>query len=176
MIGHFSPSTGSVAIALLCAGLQGCIPHASAPEAVGPIDTKTASQLQASIRGSQGDKYTIEHEYDGKPFNAHWEIGNALKKDSRLQMKPPGEWDQADVYQCLEIVLAAHPSKPWYGTIDDTVLALFRKALQSPENVAVGYTPDTPYESRVTVKHYDTEWFVEVHTQILDENGMNLGF
>ncbi|MGV3484567.1 MAG: hypothetical protein ACO1RT_09130 [Planctomycetaceae bacterium] len=164
------------ALPLLMLASAGCIPQATAPEVTGPIDTKTASQLQASVRASQGEAYTVEHQYNGKPFTASWEVSNALKKSARLQIKPPGDWDQADVYQCLEIVLADHSTKPWYGAIDDTVLSLFRQAVKADENIAVGVAPDTPYESQVTVKHYDAEWFVEVNTKILDENGMSLGF
>ena len=165
-----------LAMVLFGLAVPGCIPQSTAPEVTGPIDTQTASQLQASIRASQGAAYTVEHQYEGKPFQAQWELSNALKKSARLQIKPPGDWDEADVYQCLEIVLAAHPSKPWYSAIDDTVLSTFRKALQAEDHVAVGMAPDTPYECQITVKHYDAEWFVEVNTKILDENGMSLGF
>jgi len=111
----------------------------------GPIDTKAASHLQASIR-------------------------------AQLQIKSLGDWDQADVYQALDVVLKSHETKPWFAAIDDPVLDLFRSALRANDDVAVGSVPETPYEARLTVKQNGSEWFVEVQVQILDENGQALGF
>ncbi len=153
----------------------GCMPEAKAPVVTGPIDTTTASQLQGQIRISNGDRYTVEHECNGKAFTANWELGNAFKKNAKLQLKPPGDWSEADVYQALEVVLNAPASKPWYSQVDDTILRLFREALKADDHRAVGMPPETPYDIAVKVNQYSTEWFVEVRIQILDENGMALG-
>ena len=162
-------------IAPCCLFSCGCMPEAKAPVVVGPIDTTTASQLQGRVRTSNGDRYAVEHECNGQTFTANWELGNALKKNAKVQLKPPGDWSEGDVYQAIEIVLADHGTKPWYAQIDDTVLRLFRDALQDDNNRAVGMPPDTPYDVAVKVNHYESEWFVEVKVQILDENGMALG-
>jgi hypothetical protein len=67
---------------------------------------------------------------NGKPFKANWGLGNALKKTARLQIKPPSDWDKAEVYQALEVVLAAHQSKPWYGAIDDSLMGLISRSIK----------------------------------------------
>jgi hypothetical protein len=154
----------------------GCLPRSAPPEVEGPLDTTKASQLQAKIRSQHSEKYSIEHQVNGKPFVANWELGNALKKSSQLQIKPPADWTQGDVYQALEVVLEAHESKPWYGAIDETVLRTMRAAAQDDEGFAMDLAPETPYEVAVKVKHHSSEWFLEVKVQILDENGMALGF
>lgn len=170
-----SRSVGWVGV-LVLAGSIGCFPAAEPPTVQGPLDTNTASQLQAKVRSQYGDKYSIPHEYEGQAFEAHWELGNALKKSSQLQMKPPATWSQGDLYQALQVVLEAHQSKPWYGSIDDTVLRLMREAVDADEGRATDLAPDTPYDVAVKVKQHSTEWFLEVKVQILDENGMALGF
>ena len=154
----------------------GCLPASKAPVVEGPLDTNTASQLQAKVRSQHGDRYSISHQCNGKDFDANWELGNALKKSSQLQMKPPADWTVGDLYQGLQVVLEAHESKPWYGLIDDTVLRLMREAADSPDGWATDLAPDTPYDVAVKVKQHSTEWFLEVKVQILDENGMALGF
>jgi hypothetical protein len=159
----------------LCLFCCGCMPEAKAPLVTGPIDTTTASQLQGRVRISNGDRYSVEHQCNGQSFTATWELGNALKKNAKVQLKPPGDWSEGDVYQALEVVLAAHATKPWYSQIDDTVLRLYREALKDDNNRAVGMPPETPYDVAVKVNHYESEWFVEVKVQILDENGMALG-
>ena len=164
---------GLAALAMIV--VSGCMPEAKAPVATLPIDTETASKLQGQVRISNGDRYSVDHELGGKSFQANWELGNALKKNAKVQLKPPGDWSETDVYQALEVVLAAHQTKPWYSQIDDTVLRLFRQALKADENRATAFVPDTPYDVAVKVNHYEKEWFVEVSTQILDENGMALG-
>jgi hypothetical protein len=151
------------------------MPESKPPTVEGTLDTTTASQLQAKIRNKYGNKYSVPHQYNGQEFEANWELGNALKKSSQLQFKPPVDWSQGDVYQALQVVLSAHESKPWYGTIDDTVLDLMREAVDADEGRATGFAPDTPYDVAVTVKQHSTEWFLEVKVQILDENGMALG-
>jgi hypothetical protein len=172
-VGRFSVQL----VACICLGVAaGCLPQAAPPVAEGPLDTKQASQLQAKIRSQHSEKYSIEHQVNGKPFVANWELGNALKKSSQLQIKPPGDWTQGDVYQALQVVLEAHESKPWYGLIDETVLRTMREAAEAEEGFATDFAPDTPYEVAVKVKQYSTEWFLEVKVQILDENGMALGF
>ena len=153
----------------------GCMPEAKAPSVDGPIDTTTASQLQGQVRISNGDRYSVEHECNGQSFTANWELGIALKKNAKVQLKPRGDWSDADVHQALEIVLADHNTTPWYAQIDDTVLSLFREALKDDNNRAVGMPPDTPYDVAVKVNHYESEWFVEIKVQIVDENGMALG-
>jgi hypothetical protein len=159
---------------ILCA--CGCLPASKPPTVEGPIDSTTASQLQARTRSQFGNKYSIDHEVNGREFTANWELGNALKKSSQLQMKPPSDWSQGDLYQALQVVLEAHESKPWYGAIDETVLRLMREAAKADEGRAIGFAEDTPYELAVKVKQHSTEWFLEVQVQILDEDGNALGF
>jgi hypothetical protein len=93
-----------------------------------------------------------------------------------LQLKPPADWSEGDLYLALEIVLNGHATKPWYPAIDDTVLRLMREALKDDNNRATGYAPETPYDVAVVVKQHTSEWFLQVKVQILDENGMALGF
>ena len=119
----------------------GCMPEAKAPVVTGPIDTTTASQLQGQIRISNGDRYTVEHECNGKAFTANWELGNAFKKNAKLQLKPPGDWSEADVYQALEVVLNAPASKPWYSQVDDTILRLFREGSRPTTIVPLACRP-----------------------------------
>jgi hypothetical protein len=154
----------------------GCQGEAKAPVPKGPIDTTIASQLQGKTRISNSEKYSVTHEYKGQEFTANWELGNALKKSSQLQLKPPADWSEGDLYLALEIVLNGHATKPWYPAIDDTVLRLMREALKDDNNRATGYAPETPYDVAVVVKQHTSEWFLQVKVQILDENGMALGF
>ena len=162
--------------AILLACILGCMPESKPPVVDGPLDTNTASQLQGQIRSKYGDKYSVTHQYDGQDFDANWELGNALKKSSQLQLKPPADWGRGDLYTALQVVLDAHQSKPWYGKIDDTVLRLTREAIDDAEGRATDLAPETPYDVAVKVKQHSTEWFLEVKVQILDENGMALGF
>ncbi|TWU55435.1 hypothetical protein Poly59_17330 [Rubripirellula reticaptiva] len=162
---------------LLFCLMVGCMPASKPPTVVGPIDTKTASQLQATIRAKHGPIYSIEHQLGDKAFSANWELGNALKKSAQLQIKPPSDWSDTELYQALEVVLNAHESKPWYGQIDDTVLRLMRESLRSETGeVAEGYADETPYEVTAKVKKNGNEWFLQIKTQILDEDGNALGF
>ena len=154
----------------------GCMPESKPPVVDGPLDSTTASQLQGQIRTKYGNKYSVTHQYDGQDFDANWELGNALKKSAQLQLKPPADWGRGDLYTGLQVVLDAHESKPWYGKIDDTVLRLMREALDDDDGRATDVAPETPYDVAVTVKQHSTEWFLEVKVQILDENGMALGF
>lgn len=165
-----------IAAVLLLMWSAGCLPQSAPPTVQGPLDTETASQLQGRIRIKHGDRYSITHQVNGKEFAANWELGNALKKSSQLQIKPPAEWSQADLYQALQVVLEDHESKPWYGSIDDTVLRAMREAVAADDGRATGLAPETPYDVAVMVKQHSTEWFLEVKVQILDENGMALGF
>ena len=50
----------------------GCMGETKAPVAKGPIDTSVASQLQAKRRSSNGNKYSVTHEYKSQEFNANW--------------------------------------------------------------------------------------------------------
>ena len=154
----------------------GCLPESKAPVVEGPLDTKQASQLQAKIRSANSEKYSVPHKYNDQEFTANWELSNALKKSSKLQIKPPADWSDADLYQALEIVLNAHETKPWYSSIDDTVLRLMREASRADNNLAFGFAPETPYEIQVKVKQHSTEWFLEVQVQILNEDGTAIGF
>lgn len=154
---------------------SGCMPESKPPTVQGPLDTKTASQLQGKIRISSGPRYSVTHEVNGKEFTANWELGNAMKKSSQLQIKPSAEWTEGELYQALEVVLQAHETKPWYAQIDDTVLRLMREALKDDNNRAIGVAPDTPYDIAVKAKQHTADWFLEVKVQILDENGMALG-
>ena len=169
-----------VVLAVYLSGLllmtTGCFPETQAPVASGPIDTNTASQLQAKTRSANSEKYSVPHQYKGKEFTANWELSNALKKSSQLQLKPPADWADTDLYQALEIVLNAHDTKPWYPAIDDTVLRLMREALRDKDNRASDYVPETPYAVAVTVKQHTTEWFLEVKVQILNSDGTAIGF
>lgn len=155
--------------------IPGCMPESKPPEVTGPLDTETASKLLGRIRNANGPKFSVPHSFNGNEFTANWELGNTLKKNSQLQIKPPAEWSEGDLYQALEIVLNAHETKPWYGNLDDTVLRLMRAALKDDNNRAVGVAPDTPYDIAVKAKKHTKEWFLEVKVQILDENGMALG-
>jgi hypothetical protein len=156
--------------------VTGCMPEAAAPVAKGPIDTSVASQLQARTRSKNGEKYSVTHQYKDQEFTANWELSNALKKSSQLQIKPPADWEPSDLYQALEIVLNGHATKPWYPAIDDTVLKLMREALKADDNRATGFAPETPYDVAVKVKQHTSEWFLEVKVQILNEDGTAIGF
>jgi hypothetical protein len=164
----------SVATSLLVA--TGCLPQSKAPEVKGTLGTNKAAQLQSKIRSSNTAKFSVPHKYNDQEFTANWELSNSLKKASQLQMKPPADWTDADLYQALEIVLNAHETKPWYGKIDDTVLKLMREASRDDNGLAFGYAPDTPYEVQVKVKQHTSEWFLEVKVQILEEDGTAIGF
>ena len=130
----------------------GCLPQTSAPVVEGPVDTNVASQLQSRIRAANGDKFSVPHEVNGKEFTANWELGNAFKKSSQLQIKPPADWSEGDLFVALDTVLTAHETKPWYGQIDETVLRLMREALADSDHRARDLAPDTPYDTTVTVK------------------------
>lgn len=156
--------------------IAGCLPESKAPEVKGTLDTNQASQLQAKTRSANSEKYSVPHQYNDQEFMANWELSNALKKSSQLQLKPPADWTDADLYQALQIVLEAHETKPWYSLIDDTVLKLMREASRDDNGIAFGYAPDTPYEVQVKVKQHSTEWFLEVKVQILNQDGTAIGF
>lgn len=158
-------------------GTTGCMPEAGPPTVEGPIGSSTASQLQAKIRMNNGESFEVEHQMEGKPFTAHWLLGNALKKTSQLQIKPPAEWSDVEIYQALEVVLADHSTKPWYGQIDDTVLTLARRVLKDDQReLASDLAPETPYDVAVKIKQHSTEWFVQVQVAILNDDGINVGF
>ncbi|TWU54630.1 hypothetical protein Poly51_33490 [Rubripirellula tenax] len=155
----------------------GCLPASKPPVVEGPIDTSTASQLQATIRAKHGSNYSIEHQLGDKTFSANWELGNALKKSAQLQIKPPGDWTEIELYQALEVVLSDHESNPWYSNIDHTVLRLMRESLQSGTGeLASDFVAETPYDVNAKVKKNGNEWFLQIKTQILDEDGNALGF
>jgi hypothetical protein len=163
-------------LALSLLTTTGCLPESKAPVVDGTLDTNTAAQLQSKVRSSNGNNYSVEQTYNDQKFTANWEISNALKKSSQLQMKPPAEWSEIDLYQALDVVLQAHETKPWYGNIDDTVLRLMREALKDDNNISSDFAPDTPYHVQVKVKQHSTEWFLEVKVQIYDEDGTAIGF
>lgn len=162
------------AVCLVC--LMGCLPQSQPPVVEGTLDTNTAAQLQSRIRSANGAKYSITHSHGDQEFAADWELSNALKKASQLQIRPSAEWSEGDLYQALVTVLEAHESKPWYGRIDDTVLRLMREAIKEKDGRASDVVPDSPYAVAVTVKKYSTDWFLEVKVQILDEDGTAVGF
>ena len=163
--------------------LVGCMPEVGPPVVQGPIDLSTASQLQSSLRASQGPSFQVEHELQveggvgPKAFTANWLLGNLFKQDSQLQIKPPADWTDAEVYQALEVVLAAHKTKPWYGQIDATVLRLVSEVMQDDQlDFASDLAPETPYEVSVKVKQHSSEWFLQVQVLIRSADGMNVGF
>jgi hypothetical protein len=166
----------AASVAACLSFVTGCMPEAGPPVANGPIDTNVAAQLQARTRSSNGDKYSVTHEYKDQEFTANWELSNALKKSAQLQIKPPADWEPSDLYQALEIVLNGHSTNPWYPAIDDTVLKLMREALKADQNRATDLAPETPYYVAVKVKQHTNEWFLEVKVQILDEDGTAIGF
>ncbi len=165
----------SVLFALCVLVAIGCV-ESKPPTVDGPIDTNTASQLQAKIRSANSEKYSVTHKHNDKEFTANWELSNALKKSSQLQIKPPADWSEADLYEALDIVLQAHETKPWYGQIDDTVLKTMRAALKADDQHEVGFAPDTPYHVAVKVQKHSTEWFLQVKVQIVNEDGTAIGF
>lgn len=161
----------------MLAFVVGCFPAAGPPVAPGPIDTKMASQLQAKIRSANGPIYSVDHQFKDEVFQANWELGNALSKSSQLQIKPSADWTQGEIYEAMQVVLADHTTKPWYGAIDDTILQLIPRAIANGEtNSAADFAPDTPYDVSVVVKHHSSHWFVQVKTQIVDKDGNALGF
>ena len=165
----------SVAVLLCLIAATGCV-ETKAPTVSGPVDTNTAAQLQSKIRSANSEKYSVTHQYNDQEFTADWELSNALKKSAQLQIKPPADWSEGDLYAALDIVLQAHETKPWYGQIDDTVLKTMRQALQEDDDHAIDVAPNTPYHVAVKVKQYSTEWFLQVKVQILDEDGTAVGF
>ena len=163
-------------VAALFAISLGCLPEGKAPTIEGTVPTNKAAQLQSKIRSQNDATFTVDHEVDGKPFKANWEISNALAKKSKLQLKPPADWSLGDVYSALDVVMQAHQTKPWYGQIDETVFRLFQEASKDKEGFARDYAPESPYEVGVKVKQHSSEWMVEVKVQILDEDGTAIGF
>lgn len=162
---------------LFLAFFIGCLPAAGPPVVKGPIDTNVASQLQAKIRAGNGPVYSVDHEFKGETIQANWELGNALAKSSQLQVKPPAEWTEGEIYEAMQVVLADHTTKPWYGAIDDTIMGLIPRALANTEtNSASDFAPDTPYDVTVTVKNNTSHWFMQVKTQIVNPDGTALGF
>ena len=163
--------------------IVGCLPEPGPPVVRGPINTSTASQLQSSLRASKGPSFQVEHELPGKgdaenkSFTANWLLGNLLKNNSQLQIKPPADWTDAEVVQAVEVVLAAHQTKPWYEQIDATVLRLVREVIQDDQvDLVSDLAPETPYEVSVKVKHHSSEWFVQVQVLIVSADGINVGF
>lgn len=156
----------------------GCMPEAGPPTVEGPLDTSTASQLQAKVRMNNAETFQVEHQIEGgKTFTANWLLGNALKKTSQLQIKPPADWDEVELYEAVEVVLNAHETKPWYGQIDDTVLRLVRDVIKDDDrDTATGFAPDTPYDVSVKIKKHSTEWFLQVEVVIVNEDGTSIGF
>jgi hypothetical protein len=154
----------------------GCFPQSQPPVVEGRLDTNTAAQLQAKLRSSQSEKYSVTHRWKDQEFAANWELSNALKKSSQLQTRLPVEWSEGDLYQALVIILEDHTTKPWYGQIDETVLRLLREALQESDHRASDVAPDSPYAVAVMVVQHTAEWFVEVKVQILEEDGTSIGF
>jgi len=152
------------------------MPETPPPVVEGTLDTSTASARQAKIRAANGESFQVEHEMEGKTFTANWVLGNALKKTSQLQLKPPAEWSDVELYQALEVVLNSYDTKPWYNNIDDTVLKLTRRAMQSDSGVASDFAPDTPYEVSTKVKKHSQEWFLQVEVVIYNQDGTAIGF
>lgn len=163
--------------------IAGCLPEPGPPVVRGPIDTSTASQLQSSLRASKGTSFQVEHELpvegdaEKKSFTANWLLGNLFKNNSQLQIKPPADWTDAEVVQAVEVVLAAHQTKPWYGQIDETVLKLMSIVMRDDQvDLASDLAPETPYEVSVKIKHHSSEWFVQVQVLIVSADGINVGF
>lgn len=163
--------------------IVGCLPEPGPPVVRGPINTSTASQLQSSLRASKGPSFQVEHELpvegdaEKKSFTANWLLGNLFKKNSQLQIKPPADWTDAEVVQAVEVVLAAHQTKPWYGQIDATILKLMNNVMQDDQvDLASDLAPETPYEVSVKIKHHSSEWFVQVQVLIVSADGINVGF
>ena len=155
----------------------GCFPEPQAPVVKGPVDTKTASKLQSKIRRIHGNQYKISHQLGEKEFTANWEISNTLKKSAQLQIKPSREeWELDDLNKIVEVVLAAHESKPWYGQIDAAMLEMVTVAYEDDNGIATTYVPETPYHLTMKVKDNGSEWFVEAKVKILEEDGSSIGF
>ena len=51
-----------------------------------------------------------------------------------------------------------------------------RRAHTAENQRATGFAPDTPYDVAVKVKQHSTEWFLEVKVQIVNEDGIAIGF
>ncbi|MEE2937342.1 MAG: hypothetical protein VYA84_15250 [Planctomycetota bacterium] len=171
------------ALMILVLMIVGCLPEPGPPVVRGPINTSTASQLQSSLRASKGTSFQVEHELpvkgdaENKSFTANWLLGNLLKNNSQLQIKPPADWTDVEVVQAVEVVLAAHQTKPWYEQIDATVLRLVREVIQDDQvDLVSDLAPETPYEVSVKIKHHSSEWFVQVQVLIVSADGINVGF
>lgn len=154
----------------------GCMPESKPPVVDGPLTGNRASQLQAKVRSKLGEKYSVPHQADDKMFDANWELSNSLKRSSRLQIKPPADWTRENLETAMRVVLDDHASKPWYGLIDASVMQSLGEACDAADGIARNVAPETPYDITVKVKKHSTEWFVEVRVQILDDNGMAVGF
>jgi hypothetical protein len=167
----------SIPMICLCLLLQiGCMPATPPPTVNGPLDSNKATQLQSKIRSNHGEKFSVDHKVGDKSFTANWEISNSLKKNTQLQIKPPREgWELPDLYAALDVILTAYDTKPWYGTIDETVLRLMSAASKDPEGFAEDVAPETPYRVSVKVKEHSSEWFLQVKVQILNEDGSSIG-
>ncbi len=165
-----------LSLVVLCIVAVGCLP-APGPETepTGPITVPQASIRIQEKRSDNGKSYRTTHQWNGKKFDAHWELGSALKRTSKLQLKRmPMEWEIEDVKAAAQVVLDQRGPNPWYRAIEPTIFSLMDKAL-TEKSQAVDIAPQSPYKVAVKVNKHTAEWFVEVDVRIVDESGDNVG-
>ncbi|MEO1527381.1 MAG: hypothetical protein AAFX06_18280 [Planctomycetota bacterium] len=147
--------------------ISGCLPQE--PPLDGPLSFKKANQTLFGMHAAHGAFYKSEHEYEGKPFTANWELANYLKKSAKVQLKPPTEqFDRVDLYMALDQILHDEDFCPWHPVCADTILDAYTQAAQAEDDDTgwgLGSCPDGPYEVEVKLKINGPEWFCEVRVQ-----------
>lgn len=161
-------------VASLMMGTTGCPPSYEAPPLEAPLSYKDANKLFSKIRRN-GARYTKDYEYKGKKFQANWEIGTLLEKKAMVQLKPStDEFSVEDLYMALEMTLEDRTASPWHEAAIDSILDCYiGLAAQvddpDPQNThsAGAFTSEAPYDIRMVLKKYSTNWFCEVKVQNL---------
>ena len=155
---------------------QGCLPETAPKIIKGPISGNVAAQRMSKVRSDNGPSYRITHIHNGDEFEAVWEIGNALKRSTQIQIKPPIYWNLDDLQAGMRIALTDTHTNPLYPAANDTILSLINEAAESKDERAVGVAPETDYELAVKVKKYSKTWFVEVKAQAIYADGTSIGY
>ena len=88
---------------------QGCLPETAPKIVKGPISGNVAAQRMSKVRSDNGPSYRITHIHNGDEFEAAWEIGNALKRSTQIQIKPPIDWNLDDLQAGMRIALTDTP-------------------------------------------------------------------
>ncbi|NND96824.1 MAG: hypothetical protein HKN47_05785 [Pirellulaceae bacterium] len=155
--------------------LAGCLPGLTRSEIDGPISVSAASIRISESRSDNGVSYTLDYQLGEHKVQAAWQLGNAMKRTSKLQLKMPIEATFDEVVQGMQLALADRQNNPWFLAINDTIIELMMEVHEEETKRAEKIAPDSPYRAAVKVQKQIRQWFVEVDVRIVDENGNNVG-